>query len=424
MILPLTVRASSTGRTFGCHGSILAVPLVGKDEDEGGGNDGSLIHYLIAARCVQELGARAPEGGLVYPKLPTGYKLPAFSAWIVDWGFRWVQENIPADWALLVELPLAHRYELARPVWVPVIEITGPIPSDHEVKDGMVCIRYVILSGHLDVFGISPDGTQSKGVDWKTGPVGADPAEENWQAATYLGLGKMEWDTLRQSDFTLAQPMIDEEATGIDRLSTVEMSGDKLDRMNAVLVEEVNKALENRYETDSSPKNCRWCPVAKLKPYACPSLVAEETFMKANLTKESLAQLRDKPNDALLADFVISGRTLAGPVKAATEMIHERIELLGYVDAGCGHRLTVKTKGGAYKIPDPAAFMAQIRTDLGTDERIAACVKPSMDRLKDQIAVAKGIKRISKHGESAESVFEANYRPLVEQGVAKELVVT
>ncbi len=424
MILPLTVRASASGRTFGCHGSILAVPLAGKDEDDTGGHEGALIHYLIASRCVVELGAIAPDGGLVHPTLPKGYRLPAFSAWIVDFGFRWVQENIPPDWALFVELPVIHRYELPRPVWVPVSEITGPIPADHEVVGDRVCIRYVLLSGHMDVFGISADGTQSKAVDWKTGPVGADPAEENWQAATYLGLGKMEWPSLLASAFTLAQPMIDEESTGIDRISTVEMSGEKLDRLNALLVEEVNKALEDRYQTDSSPRNCRWCPVAKLKPYACPSLRASKDFMKAQITADLLAQLKAAPNDALLADFVIEGRTLAAPVKAATEMIHDRIEAQGYVDSGSGLRLTVKTKGGAYKLSDPAGFMAKAREDLGTDERMAVCFKPSMDKLKDQIAAARGIKRTSKNGVSAESVFDVEYRPMTEQSVARELVIT
>jgi len=397
---------------------------VGEVEDDGGGTEGSLLHFLIASRCVTELGAIAPEGGLVHPVLPKGYKLPAFSAWIVDFGVRWVRDNIPADWSLFVELECVRRYDLPRPVWVPVSEITGPIPPDFVVRDIMVCLDHVIFSGHMDVFAISPDGTQCKAVDWKTGPIGADAADENWQAATYLGLGKAEWATLLSSEFTLAQPMIDEESTGIDRLSTVEMSGDKLDALNRLLAEQACLALENRYQTDSGPKQCRWCPVGKLKPYACPSLRAEKDFMKAQLTADLLAQLKDKPNDGLLADFVISGRTLAAPVKAATEMIHERIALQGYVDSASGHRLTAKTKAGAYTLTDPAAFMAKARADLGTDERMAVCFKPSMDKLKDQIAAARGIKRTSVKGGSAEDVFDAEYRPMTEQGASKDLVIT
>jgi hypothetical protein len=424
MILPISIRASETDRRFTCHGSVLAESLVPPRPEDGGGITGELLHFMIATRLVAELGATPPEGGLHAPALPKGYVLPAFDAWIVDWAVRWVRENIPQDWALLVELPIAYQYDLPRPVWVPLSEITGPIPDDHEVRDGRVCIRYVILSGHMDVFGISPDGKRSKGADWKTGPVGAEAAETNWQAASYLGLGKRAYTTLDGSEFALVQPKIDEDATSIPRISTTELTGEELERLNSVLAEQICSALENRYITDSGPKQCKYCAVAATKPYACPSLRAEEKFMKGQIDANILAELKDRPNDALLADFVISGRTLAAPVKAATEMLHERIDATGYVDAGCGKRITRKTKPGAYTVLEPVKFYNKAVADLGSTERVAAVFTPSMGALRDNLAEVRDIPKTSKDKTSAASVFDDEYRPMLEQAVSRELVIT
>lgn len=422
MILPLTIRASHADTAFSCNGSLLAIPRVPERTDIADSIEGSLLHYLIAKRLVLEMGAVEPEGGLEPPVLPKGYKLAAFSAWIVDWAVGVVRESVPTDWSLSVEVPLAYRYDLPRPVWVPVSEIIGPIPADHEVKEGMVCIRYAILSGHMDWFAQSPDGRETVKGDWKTGQVGAEPAECNWQVAAYEGLCKLAWEDTENSKFLLAQPRIDEEASGIPRISTTTMSGAQLIEMNSVLAEQVCKALENRYETNSGQKQCKYCPVAAARPWLCPSLRAEEAFMKATLTPTLLEELRAAPNDALLGDFVISGRTLTGPVEKATDLLRERIDAQGYLDAGCGTRITQTSRPGAYKVPDPVAFFGKLRTILPQDEQIAKVVSPSMTRIKDEIAEVRGLPKTSKRGESGASVFDAELRPLVEQGESKVLI--
>lgn len=424
--LPIVIRSSHSGRRFSCNGSLLIEPLAGERESGAESIEGQLLHFLIASRLVEELGATPPEGGLMSPTLPKSYKLPAFSAWIVDWGVRWVRENIPPDWSLMVEMPIAYRYELPRPVWVPVTEISGPIPDDHEVKDGMVRITYVIISGHKDVFALSPDCTQSHGMDWKTGPVGADPAEENWQLGTYLGLGKRGWPELALSKFSLGQPKIDEEASGIERVTTTELTGPQLDAMNIELAERANRALENRYETDSSARACRWCNVALLRPWNCPSLKGDLKYMKAKIDAGVLEAFRAKPNDAELGDFVIIGRTLAAPVKAATEVLYERLDAVGYVDAGCGNRLTDTTRPGAYEVPDPLALHEKVKELLPDEERRVRASKYSMTDLKNEIAEARGIPKTSKNGESAASLFDAEIRSrgLVVQGTSRILVIT
>jgi len=421
MKLPLSLRASESDRVFTCHGSLLAVPLVPRSERDDG-LEGSAIHYQIAKRAVEELGATAEDG-----LQPVDFKLPRFSQWIPQWAIDLLREKIPADWSLMVEVSFEERYELPRHVWVPVSEIEGPIPGDHEQRGNEVCIKYVVLTGHADILALSPDATEAIGVDWKSGTVGADPAESNWQAAQYTGLAKLSWPTIQKMTFILAQPRIDEEATGIKRVSDVTLEGAALDRLNSVLADEVNKALEDRYTTNSAPKACRYCPVAGP---LCPSIQSEVQSkvqfndMKATLTPAALAALKEPVTDAVLGDFVISGRILADPVKQATEMLHKRIDEKGYVDAGCGSRITRIIRKGDISIPDKTKFREAVEVILPERERQDRCISWSKSTLIDEIAEARGIHKESKKGDSAAGVYSAHLEPLTVQGERRLLVIS
>lgn len=421
MHLPLTIRASSSDRTFTCGGSMLLSPRMRQREREDG-DDGELLHYLIAVRAIDKLGALAPEGGLRPPR--TNKKVPAFTAWIVDWAERQLRNIIPSDWSLLVEAEMAYQYTLPRPVWVPVSEIIGPIPEDYEVKDGMVCIRYVVISGHMDILAISPCGTKIKIVDWKTGPVGADPAESNWQGGSYIGLSKCAYPDAQEATFYLAQPLIDEDATGIKRVTDAPLVGAQLDRMNVELAERACVALETRYTTDSGDKQCRWCPVALTRPWDCPSLKGDAKYMKAQIDAGLLEALQKEPDDAALGDFVLVGRTLAAPVNEATELLHERLDQLGYVDAGCGRRITRKIQKGDIKILEPVKYFSALRGLLQTDERIANVVTPSKTRVIDEIAEVFNIHKTSEKEDSATARYEAELAQFTEQQEKRLLVIT
>lgn len=401
-----TFRCSELDRILSCNGSITAAPLVAARTGTEG-VEGALLHYLIAKRCIEELGATPPDGGLVAPRLPPKYKLPAFSAWIVDWAFRHIKESVPAGWSLMVEVPLAYYYDLPRPVWM-------------ETADGMKeLVVQFILSGHIDIFALSPDGTQSKGIDWKTGIIGAEAAETNWQAAGYLGLAKRAWETIVHSEFDLAQPRIDEDA-GIPRITTATIEGERLERLNLALAEEINKALENRFETNSGIKQCKYCPVG----WRCPSVQADLEFMKANLTPEILAALKAAPEDTMLGDFVIGSRALAGPSEVAEDLLHARLDANQAVVAGCGITITRRMQPGSYEVPDPVAFFKAVRTLLPSDDQIAKVAKPVMSRIQDEIAVAMDLPKTSKDKPSAKSVFDAHLRPLVNQKDKRMLVFT
>lgn len=422
MILPLSLRASSADQTFSCPATLLVRPRV-KRTDDTEGDEGTEIHRQIAERAVKELGASAPPDGLGKPGKP----LTPFAKWIPDWAIELLKERVPADWSLEVEMEVEARYELPRPVLVPLMEITSSIPEGYEIRDiqgrPTIVIDHFSFTGHLDWFAMSPDGRKSMGGDWKSGLVGADPADENWQAAVYLALCKANWPSLDESGFILGQPRIDEEAAGIPRVSTTTLSGEELDRLSAVLIEQVNTALENRYTTNSSPKACRYCALALTRPWDCPSLRKELEHMKATLTPEALAALTSTPDDGQLADFVVSGRTLGEPIKAATELLHKRLDAAGEVTSAAGYRITRKITKGDITVPDKPAFMRALKVVLPEEDRIAACVSPAKGDVIRQIAEARSIPQTSKDKMSATSVWDAHLAPLTVQGERRLLVI-
>jgi hypothetical protein len=404
----ISFRASSLDRILSCNGSITVAPLFPSTESDDA-TEGSVLHHLIAARAVSELGATEPEDGLQAPKVAPGWSLPAFSAWIVDWGIRLLQDEIPQDWALMVEEEFAYSYKhataFARPEGDPLIEAHA----------------FFLLTGHIDILAISPDGKHAKALDWKTGQIGADPAESNWQASGYLALLKRAYPDLESAEFIMAQPRIDEEATGIPRVSRVSLDGEQLNKLNAYLATEIGKAMANSMQTDSSVKACKYCPVAMNRPWLCPSLAAEQFFMKAQLTEHAIEAMKTAPDDRQLVSWVASGRTLAAPQEAAEELLHTRLDQVGYVD-GESIRVTRKVTKGSYEVLEPEKFMEAAQAELPAPA-VARSVNWSMTRLKDEIATAKNIPKTSKKGASADGVFEDKFRPLVKQGERRMLVI-
>lgn len=419
MHLPLTQRASEADTTFRCHGSLLLKPRVPKRKDDEG-VEGAALHFEIARRAIAELGAIPPEGGLVRdPQIPADYRIPAFSAWIPGWALERIREVVPAVWSLMVELELAYRYDLPRPVWVPVSEIIGPIPEGYTVREGMVLIDHYEGTGHLDVFAISPDGTEAIGIDWKSGIVGHDEAENNWQAGQYAGLAKAAWPALGMMTFYMGQPKIDEEATGIRRWSDATLDGPQLERMNVVLAEEMCAALEDRYTTDSGPKQCRYCPVGR----RCPSIIATKDHMKATITTKTLEDLKRPESEAELAEFVISGRTLMPHIDAATDALHDLIDAKGGVTSTSGVYATNTRKPGKIKVKDMLAYDKALAAMVPNMEDRLVCYAPSKGRVLDQIAKVNGIHKSSNKEMDATTMYNAHVAPHTEQSESRYLVL-
>lgn len=380
------IRCSSLPRIFLCNGSLTLNAIV-KPRDGDEGYEGTYIHWAVADTLIRNHGAIPPEGGLPPPAVPPGYKLPHNAEWMIDWIVRHVLEEIPADWSLLVEVEFEHEFD----TW--------------------------ILVGHQDLLAMSPCGRFAKGRDWKTGNKGVEPAETNEQVNGYMVENKLAWDDLQSIEFAIVQPRADE-SSGCQRVSYTTLEGLALQVAAEVLDTRFQAAYNNRMELETGSTQCAYCVGC-----SCPALREDLNNMKLTLTPELLAQITAEPNDGLLADFVITARTLARPISDATEMLHERLDRCGQIVSDSGLTVTRKIQKGSYEIPDPKLFLNTVRTDLPNDDQLVEVIDFSMTRLKDTLAKVYNIKKTGK-GDSAETRFEDKYRALVNQGERKLLVIS
>lgn len=349
------------------------------------GHEGTWLHWKVARRAIDELGAIPPEGGLPPPDIPKDFESNKNSLWMVDWCLRHIREVIPDTWSLMVEVEFNHEFDR----W--------------------------ISTGHADVIGQSPDGKKIKGIDWKFVFKPVPPAEENDQFLSYIVGCKIDWPETDEVSFDCCSPRLSDE----ERITFVTVAGDDLDRCVRSLDKRVCESLDNPMLLRTSYRNCEWCIGC-----SCPAIQAEQKIMEMQLTPELLATIKRTPDDGLLADFVITGRLLAKPVEAATEMLHERLDSNPTIHANSGLTVTRKIQKGDYSVPSPVKFMEAVRVLLPHDEQIAEVFTPSMTRIKDQIAKHMDIPKTSKQGVSAESVFDGHLRPLVTQGEKRLLVIT
>ena len=146
--------------------------------------------------------------------------------------------------------------------------------------------------------------------------------------------------------------------------------------------------------------------------------------MKTTLTPEFLASIKDKPDDKLLGDLVISGRALLKPIDEATDMLKERISAKGYVDSS-HNRITLKVSKGAYSYPEPERFYAALTELIPSPEARARALKFSMSGAVEQIAVVMGIPKTGRKAPvTAEGIAEAKLKPLAVQGERVTLVIS
>jgi len=374
-----SIRASSLDRILECSGSMTLCAVV--DDRQGDeGLEGTALHQLAHARMVSELGASGDPGA------PVECKSVNFSQWISNYYFRTVATEVPPDWSLEVEVPLAYEWP-----------------------------RF-ILSGHIDALALSPDCTEAIIFDLKTGYIAVDVADQNWQILAYIALLQRAYPGIRKVTAFIVQPRADEDM-GEERVSSVTIEDVNV---TAGLEAKINHALDNPMELNTGIKCCRWCEAAS----QCPAAIKLRDLMKHTLTKDELARIGREPNDAVLADWVIAGRVLTQPLLDAAKLAKERIETVEHLRSSDGHHITVKVENGAFTVENKEAFLSQFRTVLPTDESLAKCWKPSMSEIKAEIAEKMNIKKTSKvDSVTAETVFDAHFRPYVTQGVRKKFVI-
>lgn len=269
-----------------------------------------------------------------------------------------------------------------------------------------------INRGHLDWLAISPDVTQAKGGDYKTGRIPVDPAHNNEQAFSYLCLVKLNWDTVRCVDFDLIQPRLTEDDE-FERISTVRVEGRALELAPAALDARACQALDRPMDLDSGPKQCRWCPL--MFTLQCPALRKDRDMAKLTMTQEAVAAIRRQPNDDQLVEWVSVMRTLKPAAEAAEEALHQRLDTTECV-VGAGMTVTRKLQKGSIEILDPVAIFNSAREQLVTDERMAAAFKVSKSRLIDQLAEALNVAKTGAKGVTANSIWDAHFAIHTKQG--------
>lgn len=384
-----TVRSSSTDRALLCPGSIKLCAIVPQRESSEEANDGVYLHYLIAKRAIEELGATPPEGGLVEPKMPAGYRLNPFSKWVVDYAIRHIQETIPADWSLMVEVEMEAEF----PRW----------------KN----------TGHGDIIGLSPDVTEMKGIDWKTGRDPVDPADNNDQVLSYIVQAKVNWPTLTKASFDIVQPLVDE-SEGHQRVSSVMIEGDVLNAAVLSLDLRMMDALDHPMDLNTGRRQCRYC-AAKL---SCPAYIADKDNMKLTMTESQLAAIKATPDDALIAQWVMDGKLLSPGFEEAEKIAKERIAAVGSLVAPNGAVMTVKQTAGSYSVVDPIGLWKSVEETIPDPDKRALCFKPSVTAIQDAIAETHGVPKTGKMGLTAKSIFQAKQMPFMKQGIKEQIVIS
>jgi len=376
-----SIRCSELDRVLLCNGSLTLTRIVdARKGDEG--DEGTDIHAKIAWRLVNELGA-AHNG------FPDGFSYEPgqhITDWIVNFCFNTVRDGTPPDWSIECEVPLEVEFD------------------------------QFILTGHPDLVAINQDVTEFNIDDYKTGYNPVDIAESNWQLLGYAVLLKSAYPTLKRGRIRIIQPRNDEDE-GFPRIS--EYMIENLDASIFGLEKHVNMAIANSMELNSGKKQCAWCIGCQ-----CPALQEEQRLMKLTLTPEMLAKIKSQPEDAILADWVITARTLSRPTDDAEKILHERLDSVPSIQAGCGVTITRKIQKGSYSFPDMPAFFSAFRELLPGDDALAKCVTPSVTKVKDQLSEKLGIPKSGKAPVTAEGLFDSRLRPFVVQGERKILQFT
>ena len=141
--------------------------------------------------------------------------------------------------------------------------------------------------------------------------------------------------------------------------------------------------------------------------------------MKAILTPEFLAELDAEPNDEQLGEIVIAAKTIKRPIEDAEELIRDRLERVGRINAA-GISITMETRKTRWKVREAAPMFAAARTLL-PDAELAPCLTYSSEDLKDAIARVRSIPKTGKAPDTAEKVFFEQLAPHCEQGTARVL---
>lgn len=371
------LRCSSLDRVIECPGSrtLSRIVLDGAiDIGEVGGSQatwqGSWCHWEAARRLIEEHGAVGPVGGLQPPDIPEGWEPSKFDRYAVDWFIATLLALTPEDHAIYVE----HGFR-----W--------------ETDE-------FILTGHIDVFTVSPLGDVVHWNDQKRGMDEVEPAEFNYQVAGYGALLAVNLPSVKTGEARILQRSAERPVS--------EVVVDDMQRMPTFIRAKIVNALANPNQLNTG-KHCNYCPgllVGDARGAACPAVRAHINHMKMLLTEEHIATLKAAPDLKPLALLAYDCSRLQRPMKTVIDSLRERMAVGGQVDLGNGLVATVVEENGRRTTRHPQAVFDYFKGRVDED-RLWQCFKPTWGEngIEDAL-VETGLKRTSKKEASATSIIK------------------
>lgn len=383
-------RASSLDRIITCHGSrALDTKYPHESKDSDVSLAGTKAHAVGALRLIE-------AGAIGEVEDPTpGVALEGFDLWIVDYWVQTVLELVPAGWAIEVE----GAFEVA-------------------------FLRFV-LTGHIDVLAISPDGTQAIIIDLKTGYNPVDAAECNWQLAGYAALVRCSMPGIRQMRLVIVQPR-NNEAEGYPRVSETSLDLDLCD-VDALIESEINAVLDDPLTFTTAKKGCLYCDFA----LTCPATIALKDDMKLQLTQDQFDAIPQNPSTTQLAEWVRDGKLLEKPIKLAREELKEQLTRgipttaeheITLID---GTRIFVKDGQGPRKVENLTTLLLRLGVVVPEEKKVHACLTASLDDVERTVAGELGIPIASKKvgAMSGKSWVINNLGDLITREPTKQLII-
>lgn len=374
-----TIRCSALDQLLQCPGSRTLIETLGASSESGeAAHEGNWCHYEAARRLIAEHGAIGPEGGLPEPELPEGWAPTPWSHWLVDYYLNIVASWTDYDQALIVEDQLVAEFE-----------------------------RF-ILSGHMDLFAITPDGKKAVAFDLKTGNIAVPPAEENNQVLGYVTLLLMLYPDLDEITFLIVQPRNNPDM-GEQRVTHVVVSREDMLATREYLESQINDALDNPMTVNSGPRQCLYCPV-KLQ---CPAIKEDIRMAKVTLTAEHMASLKEHPDPEEFVEIETSRKVLEPVFDENKKMLKWYLESTGEIALDDGRRCVLVERNGTRSITDNEAAAAALQ-DL-PDPIYYRCFKFKPSEIEKALAEALGLPKTSKKGQSAESEYRERLGDITQQ---------
>lgn len=361
---------------------------------------GNWCHWMSACQLVWNHGAIV-DGELEKPAIPSTWSPQPWDERTVEWYVSNVVALTPPDHAIFVERRFTHEFP-----------------------------RFT-LTGQLDVYTISPDGTEFTIDDNKTGPNEVDHAENNWQLAGYGALLKLKHPTLKRGKLRIFQREAEVQIT--------EVEVDDLDILVEFIEGKINAALDSYLDLETAYKACRLCPCATAVTeidgearFFCPAYHEEVKRMKLTLTPEQVSALNVTTELRQLAEVAALGRAVVGPTERLLKTLKERIDAEGEVTLSDGSTVRVIEEDGRRSVTAPKVAHALLSSKIAAvtgstpedaDDVAWKTLAMSISDVEDELVSTCGMQRSSKktEKETAQSWIKGSLGHLITRSKVKKL---